>query len=80
MQNLKNQELIVSEDEKFEHYKYSLQILVPILKRLNEEQMIEKEMEAKRQGIFFQFLSHKFRNTSIMLFIYLFLFGLEDVS
>ncbi|XP_040996217.1 lysine-specific demethylase JMJ25-like [Juglans microcarpa x Juglans regia] len=51
VKNLKNQELIVSEDEKFEHYKYSLQILVPILKRLNEEQMIEKEMEAKRQGL-----------------------------
>lgn len=77
MQNLKNLELTVSEDEKLEHYKYSLQILVPILKRLNEEQMIEKEMEAKRQGIF---LSNKFRNTSIMQFIYLVLFGLEDVS
>ncbi|KAG2667822.1 hypothetical protein I3760_15G132800 [Carya illinoinensis] len=51
VKNLKNLELIVSEDETFEHCQYSLQILVPILKRLNEEQTIEKEMEAKRQGL-----------------------------
>lgn len=65
LQNL-NLELIVSEDEQFEHYKYALQTLLPFLKRLNEEQIIEKEMEAKRQGIFFQPLPNKFRNSSMV--------------
>jgi len=61
LQNL-NLELIVSVDEQFEHHKYVLQTLLPFLKRLNEEHMIEKKMEAKRQGIFFQPLPNKFRN------------------
>jgi hypothetical protein len=61
LQNL-NLELIVSVDEQFEHHKYVLQTLLPFLKRLNEEHMIEKKMEAKRQGIFFQSLPNKFRN------------------
>ncbi|XP_062174215.1 lysine-specific demethylase JMJ25-like isoform X2 [Alnus glutinosa] len=46
-----NLELIVSVDEQFEHHKYVLQTLLPFLKRLNEEHMIEKKMEAKRQGL-----------------------------
>ena len=53
LQNLKNLDLDISEDEGFEHYKYMLQILLPFLQRISEEQMVEKELEAKRQGIFF---------------------------
>lgn len=53
LQNLKNLELNISEDEIFEHYQYVLQILLPFLQQLNEEQMAEKQLEAKRQGIFY---------------------------
>ena len=53
LQNLKNLDLDISEDEEFEHYKYMLQVLLPFLQRINEEQMVEKNLEAKRQGIFF---------------------------
>ncbi|KAL0008945.1 hypothetical protein SO802_010447 [Lithocarpus litseifolius] len=51
VKNLKNLELNISKDEKFEHYKYVLQILLPFLQRINEEQMVEKNLEAKRQGL-----------------------------
>lgn len=49
----KNLELDISEHEIFEHYKYVLQILLPFLQQLNEEQMAEKQLEAERQGIFY---------------------------
>lgn len=42
----------ISEDKKVEHSKYLLQVLLPFLKRVNDEQMIEMEIEARRQGIF----------------------------
>ncbi|KAK4594438.1 hypothetical protein RGQ29_018211 [Quercus rubra] len=51
VRNLKNLGLDISEDEIFEHYKYVLQLLLPFLQQLNEEQMIEKQLEAKRQGL-----------------------------
>ncbi|XP_042964320.1 lysine-specific demethylase JMJ25-like isoform X5 [Carya illinoinensis] len=59
VKNLKNLEFTVSEDEQFEHYKYVLQTILPILKQLNEEQMTEKEMEAKRQGLLHPLLEIK---------------------
>lgn len=65
LQILKNIELSISEDDQFEHYKYVLQALLPILKCLNEEQLIEKEIEAKRQGIYFQSLTKKLRISSM---------------
>ncbi|PRQ57271.1 putative transcription factor & chromatin remodeling &Metalloenzymes JmjC family [Rosa chinensis] len=50
--NLKKQpELKISKEEKLEHSKYLLQALLPLLKRLNDEQLIEMEMEARRQGL-----------------------------
>nr|POF26775.1 lysine-specific demethylase jmj25 [Quercus suber] len=51
VKNLKNLDLDISEDEKFEHYKYMLQILLPFLQRISEEQMAEKELEAQRRVI-----------------------------
>ena len=63
-QNLKNLELNVSKDVQIKCYKFVLQTLLPFLRRINDEQMIEKEMEAKLQGIFFQSLSNKLRNSS----------------
>ncbi|ONI22349.1 hypothetical protein PRUPE_2G123400, partial [Prunus persica] len=41
----------ISEDKKVEHSKYLLQVLLPFLKRVNDEQMIEMEIEARRQGL-----------------------------
>jgi len=38
-------------EEEVEFSKYLLKGLLPHLRRLNEEQMIEKEREAKRRGI-----------------------------
>ncbi|XP_061337465.1 lysine-specific demethylase JMJ26-like [Gastrolobium bilobum] len=38
-------------DEKVELLKYLLKGLLPYLRQLDEEQMIEKEIEAKRQGL-----------------------------
>lgn len=43
--------LHISKDEEIEHSKYLLHALLPFLKRLNDEQLIETEMEARRQGI-----------------------------
>lgn len=34
------------------HSKHLVQLLLPFLKRLNDEQMKELEFEAKRQGMF----------------------------
>ncbi|KAL0008947.1 hypothetical protein SO802_010449 [Lithocarpus litseifolius] len=56
VRNLKNLDLDISEDEIFEHYKYVLQILLPFLQQLNEEQMVEKQLEAKRQVIYVELL------------------------
>jgi hypothetical protein len=66
LQNLKNKELNASEYEEIECYKYVLQTILPFLRRINDEQMIEKEMEAKIQGIFFRSLSNKLRNSSVV--------------
>ncbi|BFG21483.1 hypothetical protein CerSpe_077570 [Prunus speciosa] len=41
----------ISEDKNVEHSKYLLQVLLPFLKRVNDEQMIEMEIEARRQGL-----------------------------
>ncbi|XP_059445951.1 lysine-specific demethylase JMJ25-like isoform X2 [Corylus avellana] len=49
VKNLKNLELEVSKDVQIECYKFVLQTLLPFLRRINDEQMIEKEMEAKIQ-------------------------------
>ena len=38
--------------EEVEHYKYLLSVLLPYLRQIREEQVIEKEIEAKRQGCF----------------------------
>jgi len=38
-------------EEEVEFSKYLLKGLLPHLRRLNEEQIIEKEREAKRRGI-----------------------------
>ncbi|XP_065618706.1 lysine-specific demethylase JMJ25 [Quercus suber] len=51
VKNLKNLDLDISEDEEFEHYKYMLQVLLPFLQRISEEQMVEKNLEAKRQRL-----------------------------
>ncbi|EXB85447.1 Lysine-specific demethylase 3A [Morus notabilis] len=48
---IENLELNISKDEEIEHSRYLLQGLLPFLKKLNEEQEIESEMEAKRQGV-----------------------------
>ncbi|XP_061371700.1 lysine-specific demethylase JMJ25-like [Gastrolobium bilobum] len=38
-------------DEEIEHHKYLLKALLPYLRQLDEEQMIEKEIEAKIRGL-----------------------------
>lgn len=43
--------LHISKVEEIEHSKYLLHALLPFLKRLNDEQLIEMEIEARRQGI-----------------------------
>ncbi|KAF7808295.1 lysine-specific demethylase JMJ25-like isoform X1 [Senna tora] len=47
----KEQEEQIYKYEEVEHRKYLLQALLPYLKQLYEEQMAEKEIEAKRQGL-----------------------------
>ena len=42
----------LSDEEKFKHSRYLLQAVVPFLKQFNQEQMLEKEIEAKIQGTF----------------------------
>lgn len=49
---MKNEKVIISEEDVIEHSRYLLQGLLPFLKRLNDEQVTESELEAKRQGIF----------------------------
>ncbi|KAL2927259.1 Lysine-specific demethylase JMJ25 [Bienertia sinuspersici] len=46
-----NKELIISEDDKKKHSLYLLQAVLPYLKQFNEEQMMEKEVEARIQGV-----------------------------
>jgi len=41
-----------NKDEKVELSTYLMQVLLPYLRLLDEEQMVEKETEAKIQGIF----------------------------
>ena len=41
----------VSDEEKIEHSRYLLKRLIPFLRRLNDEQSAESELEAKRRGI-----------------------------
>lgn len=43
----------INEDERGELSKYLLKGLLPYLRQLDKEQIIEKELEAKRRGIFF---------------------------
>ncbi|RYR54762.1 hypothetical protein Ahy_A06g030041 isoform B [Arachis hypogaea] len=40
-----------NEQERFEHSKYLLKRLLPYLRQLDKEQMIEKDIEAKRKGL-----------------------------
>ncbi|XP_015073785.1 lysine-specific demethylase JMJ25-like isoform X2 [Solanum pennellii] len=47
---LKDSQCQISEEEKFEHSKFILQILLPFLRRFNAEQVMEKEIEAKTRG------------------------------
>ncbi|KAA8531269.1 hypothetical protein F0562_005972 [Nyssa sinensis] len=48
---VKNFNLKISDNDKVKYSKYILQSLLPFLKRFNEEQMMEKELEAKIQGL-----------------------------
>ncbi|XP_058004565.1 lysine-specific demethylase JMJ25 isoform X2 [Hevea brasiliensis] len=43
--------LVVSDDRKVLYSKYLLQALLPYLKQLNEEQMMERKIEARKQGV-----------------------------
>ncbi|KAK9275007.1 hypothetical protein L1049_022264 [Liquidambar formosana] len=52
LQKLKKKlKLECSNEEKVQHSKYLLQALLPFLIQFNQEQMMEKEMEAKIQGL-----------------------------
>lgn len=42
-----------SEEEKVRHSKYIVQVLLPFLKQINEDQRMEKEIEARTKGAFF---------------------------
>lgn len=54
MQKLKKMDLKTTDEEKMQYSKYMLQMLLPFLKQFHEKQMIEKEVEAKIQGITFR--------------------------
>ncbi|GAB4839614.1 hypothetical protein Ancab_029137 [Ancistrocladus abbreviatus] len=45
------QKLEISEDDKIQHSMYLLRAILPSLKQLNREQMMEKEVEARIQGL-----------------------------
>ncbi|KAF8398699.1 hypothetical protein HHK36_014556 [Tetracentron sinense] len=47
----KGSKMKISNDEKVQHNKYLLHVLLPFLKQFHREQMMEKEMEAKIQGL-----------------------------
>ncbi|CAL5332968.1 unnamed protein product [Camellia sinensis] len=48
---LNNLKLKINEDEKVHHSMYLLHALIPFLKHFNQEQLMEKEIEAKIQGL-----------------------------
>ena len=50
VQNLMNVQKYYTKEQNFEYNGYLLQALLPFLKILDDEQVIEAEMEAKRQG------------------------------
>jgi hypothetical protein len=52
LQAIKNNDKEANKDHEIELSKYMLNELLPYLRRLDEEQMVEREIEAKRQGIF----------------------------
>lgn len=43
-------EFNLKKEDKLHHSKYLLKLLLPFVRRFNEEQIREKEMEAKIQG------------------------------
>ncbi|KAL8153789.1 hypothetical protein V2J09_011549 [Rumex salicifolius] len=47
----KMKEFECGNEEKFQHWMYLLRIIFPFLKQINEEQMLDKEVEAKIQGL-----------------------------
>lgn len=51
MQDKEKFDLKFTEEEKIEYSKYIIPMLLPFLKQFNEEQMKEKAIEAKIQGI-----------------------------
>ncbi|XP_031401768.1 lysine-specific demethylase JMJ25-like [Punica granatum] len=55
----KNQKLNINQEETHQHYKYVLHLLLPFLKQFNDEQMLEKDIEAKRQGLTLNMLNIK---------------------
>lgn len=50
LQDLMRPDVKFSDDDKLKHSAYFLQFLLPVLKQINEEQMLEKELEAKKCG------------------------------
>ncbi|KAE9448040.1 hypothetical protein C3L33_20052, partial [Rhododendron williamsianum] len=48
---LKKSDLVLEDEEKIQHARYILQALLPFLKDFHREQLREKEIEAKIQGI-----------------------------
>ncbi|PIN05090.1 putative transcription factor 5qNCA, contains JmjC domain [Handroanthus impetiginosus] len=51
MRHLKNLTVEFSDEEKMQYSKYMLRMLLPFLKQFHAEQLTEKEMEAKIQGL-----------------------------
>ncbi|MCL7027067.1 hypothetical protein MKW94_015565, partial [Papaver nudicaule] len=49
--DLKNREIKMEAEEKVHYSKYLLQALLPVLNQIHKEQAVEKELEAKLQGI-----------------------------
>ncbi|KAI7985681.1 Lysine-specific demethylase JMJ25 [Camellia lanceoleosa] len=60
LKELNNLKLKINEDEKVHHSMYLLHALIPFLKHFNQEQLMEKEIEAKIQGRGFFILLHWF--------------------
>lgn len=60
----------VSEEEKIKHTKKMLMIVLPFLKKFNQEQIIEKEIEAKIQGIILLSIEIGFRSSSLILTLF----------
>ncbi|KAL6520030.1 hypothetical protein OROHE_017173 [Orobanche hederae] len=51
MKHLKNLTLGYNDEEKVQYSKYMLGLLLPFLRQFHIEQLVEKEMEAKTQGL-----------------------------